>query len=90
MKQPLSATSAETIGLQAVAFLAARQDDLARFLNLSGVDPGTLRERVGEAEFLAAVLDFLLADDALLAAFCEAQSLDARTLHVTRHRLPGG
>jgi len=68
----------------------AREDDLARFLNLSGVDPDTLRERAAEPEFLAAVLDFLLTDDALLAAFCEAQSLDARTLHVTRARLGGG
>jgi hypothetical protein len=81
--------SAETVALKALGFLAESPDGLSRFLDISGIDPQTLRKRVEEPEFLAAILDFLLADEALLTAFCDSESLDPKTLQLVRRALPG-
>ncbi len=82
--------TAETIGLKALGFLAETPDGLSRLLDISGIDVATLRNRAAEPEVLGAVLDFLLADDALIQDFCKGESLDARDVHRARHALPGG
>jgi hypothetical protein len=79
--------AAETIALNALAYLANQPDALERFLTLSGTGVAELRERVGEAGFLAGVVDFLLTDEELLVDFCEAGSLDAKSLHLASHTL---
>ena len=80
---------AETIGLKALGFLAAIPDDFQRFLNLSGLDAATIGERVGEPEFLAAVLEFLLGHEDLLTGFCGGEDVDPRQVHLA-HRALGG
>jgi hypothetical protein len=81
--------AAETIALKALAYLANQEDALARFLALSGADMAELRARAEEREFLASVADFLLADDALLTGFCEAEGMDVKSVHLARHILGG-
>ena len=81
--------SAETIALRGLAFLAASPEELTRFMNASGTEPAELRARAAEPEFLVAVLDFLLADDALLTAFSEDEDLNPRAIHLARHELTG-
>jgi hypothetical protein len=81
--------SPETLALKALGFLAESPENLSRFLDLSGTHPATLRRRAEEPEFLAAVLDFLLADEPLLTAFCDQESLDPKTFHLLRRTLPG-
>jgi len=59
---------------QAVAGLALRHlaDDaqrLARFFELTGLDPATIREAAARPEFSGAVLDHVLADESLLLDF---------------------
>jgi len=90
MPTSVTAASAETIALKGLGFLAESPDALARFLALSGLEPDSLKRNVGEPEFLAAVTDFLLADDVLLKAFCDAESLDPKMMHLVRRALPGG
>jgi hypothetical protein len=80
---------AETIGLKALAFLAGAPEDMDRFMYLSGLDVADLRARASEPEFLAAVLDFLLGHEALLTAFCNVESLEARVVHIASHELAG-
>ena len=81
--------SAETLALKALGFLAESPERLSRFLDVSGTNVAVLRQSVEEPEFLAAVLDFLLADEPLLTAFCQSESLDPKSLHVLRRALPG-
>ena len=57
---------AETIAVRALAFLAADPQRLARFLDLTGLRPDTLRAAAREPHFLARVLDHVAADEALL------------------------
>lgn len=85
----MTAASAETIALKALGFLVESPTALDRFLAETGADFLNLRERAAEPDFLAAVMDFLLADDALLTAFCESEAIDARTVHLMRRALPG-
>ena len=82
-------SAAETFALKALAFLAADGDALARFLTQSGLEPDDLRARVGEPELLAAVLDFLLTDDALLTAFVEGEGVRPEFATAARRALPG-
>ena len=85
----MHSNEAETLALKALAFLAHSEEDLDRFVTLSGVTPADLRSRADDPEILAAVLDFVLADDARITDFCEAAEIDPRELHAARRALPG-
>jgi hypothetical protein len=61
--------AAETLAIQALNFLAADPEQLARFLALSGLDPGSIRAAAAQPEFLAGVLAHLAQDEALLVGF---------------------
>ena len=89
MRGSFSQEAAEILALKALAWLAAMPDDIDRFLNVTGVEAGELRAHAGEPEFLAAVMDFLLADDKRLTGFCDVEGLDPRDIHLARRALPG-
>jgi hypothetical protein len=63
--------NAESLAVEALAFIAADAERLARFLALTGIGPDNVRVAARDSGFLAAVLDYLAADDALLLAFAE-------------------
>ena len=90
MRPTMTTASAETLALKALGYLADLPQALERFLGESGAEVPILRERASDPVFLAAVVDFLLADDGLAAGFCDAESLEPRSLHLARHLLPGG
>ena len=80
---------AATMALDCLTFLAARPEAFGRFADLSGLDPSTVSARAVEPDFLAAVIDFLLADEGLLVEFCETGSTRAQDIHMARHVLDG-
>lgn len=82
--------AAETLALQALGWLAAHDDLFPVFLGATGASATDIAARAGEAEFLGAVLDFLLMDDAWITQFCDAAGI-AYTLPLqARAALPGG
>ena len=85
----MQSSAAETLALKVLAFLACDAEALGRFLTLSGIHPQDLRERADDPLLLAAVLDFLLADDALLSAFAQGEGVDVKVVHQARRALPG-
>jgi hypothetical protein len=85
----MTPANAEILALKGLAFLANSDEPLDRFMALSGVGTDELRERAGEPEFLAAVMDFILSDEALLTIFCDDASNDPRELQTARQALPG-
>jgi Protein of unknown function (DUF3572) len=87
MTLSMNRAAAETLGLKALGWLVNSPDDLGRFLNASGAGEDELRERASDPVFLAAVLGFLLSEDALLAAFFEAESVDFKQVHLAHHVL---
>ncbi len=82
--------SAETVGLQALAWLAANDDLLPAFLGNTGASESDLRERATDPLFLGAVLDFLMMDDAWVMGFCDDISLPYERIMQARAALPGG
>ena len=85
----MTPAAAEIIALKGLTFLANSDGPLDRFMTLTGTGPADLRARAGEPEFLAAVMDFLMSDEALLTNFCENAAIDPRELQMARQALPG-
>lgn len=71
----LSPEAAETVALQALAWLVSNDELLPVFLGATGASEGDLRARAVEAEFLGSVLEFLTLNDAWVMAFCDAGNL---------------
>lgn len=82
--------SAETVALQALAWIAGNEDLLPLFLNATGASADDLRRGATRPEFLGSVLDFLLMDDAWIVAFCDAVGLNYQVPMQARAGLPGG
>lgn len=87
IRDRLTKDRAETIALDALAFLAARAEDMERFMRNSGIDMDELRQRAADPDMLRAVTEFVLSDDLLVNGFCEEQGLDPRDIHAANHVL---
>jgi len=87
---PSAADGAATIALQALAHLAGSDALSARFLRAAGIAPADIAARVADPEFLAAVLDFYLADEPALVDFATRAQLDPGAVVAARQALPGG
>ncbi|MDO9306529.1 MAG: DUF3572 domain-containing protein, partial [Mesorhizobium sp.] len=58
--------SAEALALRALGFVAADPELLPRFLAISGIDAGAIRQAAREPGFLAGVLQFIVAHEPTL------------------------
>jgi hypothetical protein len=79
---------AQAVALQAIAFIAADDELLPRFVALTGCGLDSLKDRIGEPAFLGGVLDFLLADEPSLLAFTAAAGIAAELPAAARTLLP--
>ena len=86
----MSKDTAETVALQALGWLVGNSDLRDVFLVATGLSEMDLRTRAGEPELLAAVLDFLLMDDAWVVQFCDEVGLAYDKIAQVRAALPGG
>ncbi|MBX3505700.1 MAG: DUF3572 domain-containing protein [Parvibaculum sp.] len=86
----MTSDEAELLALRALGHIAADEDLLGDFMALSGLSPEELRARAAEPEMLGGILDFILADEARLLAFCEAEELRPELPARARLALPGG
>jgi len=86
----LPAHDAETIAINALQFLAERPEEFGRFLTLSGIDPAGLRKLAEDTQFLGGILDFLLADEALLLVFAAEAGLAPQAIADARRSLEHG
>lgn len=82
--------SAETLALQALAWLAGDDDLMATFLGSTGASKDELRAQAKEPAFLGAVLDFIMMDDTWVVAFSDSVSVPYERLMMARSALPGG
>ena len=86
----LSQDTAEMIGLQAVAWLAANDELLPVFLGATGASEDSFRSGLEDPDFQGSVLDFILMDDAWVQGFCTACGLAPDHPMMARHMLSGG
>ena len=86
----ISQDAAETIGLQALAWLASQEELLPVFMGATGSSEDDMRTRAVEPEFLGSVLEFITMDDAWVMAFCTENDLSFDIPLQARWALPGG
>jgi hypothetical protein len=79
-RRTLDRDAAETIGVQALGFLAGEPQRFARFLALTGVDLEEVRANAGSPELLAAVLAHLTSDESLLLTFAAETRMAPETI----------
>jgi Protein of unknown function (DUF3572) len=91
MKAPSSRTreAAETLAIQALAFIAAEPERLEGFLGATGLTVDRLRESASTPDFLGGVLEHMLADESLLLAFADSAAIDPAEIARARRALGG-
>jgi hypothetical protein len=89
MPRPLrySQQAAELLGAQALAFIAEDEARLAGFISATGIAPQSIRQAAREPDFLAGVLEHMLADENLLVAFAESAGVDPASIGQARGAL---
>ena len=76
-----------TLALRVVAWTVSEQARAERLLAITGIDPGTLRARLGEPALLGALIDFLLDHEPDLYACAEALDVTPAAIAAARERL---
>lgn len=85
-----SEDAAETLALNALGWLASNEELMPVFMGATGASVDDLKERSGDATFLASVLDFITMDDQWVISFCDQAGLDYTAPMTARQALPGG
>jgi len=85
----MQSEAAEAIAADALNFLASDAGRLVRFLDLSGLNPGSIREAARDSGFLAGILDYICADEALLLGFAGEYSVTPAAVEKARSALGG-
>jgi hypothetical protein len=81
--------TAEETAVAVLGWLANEPDMLSRFLALSGVHPGQLRQAVNDPAFLAGMLEFLMQHEPTLMAFCTATDTRPEAVVAAYHGYAG-
>jgi Protein of unknown function (DUF3572) len=71
-----SRQAAEVLAAQALAFIAEDDVRLAGFISSTGIAPQSIRAAACQPDFLAGVLEHMLADENLLVAFADSAGID--------------
>jgi hypothetical protein len=89
MKARMGATpeAAETIAIQALAYIAEEPERLNGFLAATGIDAPAIRNAAHEPGFLAGVLEHMLGDENLLLAFADSAGIDPESVARARAAL---
>ncbi len=69
--QIITVDQAETLALQAMAFIAQDEDTLNRFLGITGFSLETLKTKLTERTTLAGILQFIMDYEPRLLSFCD-------------------
>jgi hypothetical protein len=86
----MTAQEAEQTAISALGFIASDPELLPRFLSITGIEAGEIRQAAREPGFLAGVLQFVLAHEPTLLAFAECAGIDPNRVAEARRLLPGG
>lgn len=81
--------AAQDIATQALLQLTRDPEQVGRFLAVSGIGPESIRSAAAEPGFLAGVLEFYMADEALLLSFCENAGIRPTMMAAARYALAG-
>ena len=82
--------NAEALAIRALGFVAADPELLPRFLAISGIDAGAIRQAAREPGFLAGVVQFIVAHEPTLMRFAEETGTPPAAVGKALRALPLG
>ena len=82
--------NAEALAIRALGFVAADPELLPRFLAISGIEAGSIRQAAREPGFLAGVLHFIAAHEPSLMRFSEESGIPPQQVSAALRALPFG
>ena len=82
--------NAEALAIRALGFVAADPELLPRFLAISGIEAGSIRQAAREPGFLAGVLPFIAAHEPTLMRFSEESGIPPQQVSAALRALPFG
>jgi len=88
-RSTMTREAAEALAVEALSYLAAEPERLVRFLDLSGLNPTSIRAAAGEPRFLAGVLEHVASDEGLLVAFAASAEVEPAMVDRARRVLSG-
>ena len=77
----------EALGADILGYLADDPDRLSRFLDLTGLNPQSLRRTAAMPGFAASLIEYLASDDRLILAFATDRGHDPARIEAMRQRL---
>jgi len=80
-------SNSEIVAIKGLQYLAGDEEQLSRFIALTGCDPTDLRSNAQSSDFLAGVLEFFMGNEATLLAFCAQYSIEPEDISVALHLL---
>ena len=86
-RKTLDRPAAEDIAVKALTLLIRDQEQLARFLALTGLGPDSIRAAAGSPGFLKAVLDHIAGHEDLLVGLAEEMGTRPETIAEARRLL---
>ena len=84
---PYSQQTAEMLAVQALAFIAEDDSRMSGFVASTGIAVESIRAAAREPNFLAGVLEHILADENLLIAFADNAGIDPAEVARARQAL---
>src|ERR1700720_1710184 len=85
-----SRQTAEMLAVQALAFIAEDDGRLSGFVASTGIAVQSIRDAAREPNFLAGLLEHILADENLLIAFAASAGIDPAEVAPARQALGEG
>jgi hypothetical protein len=90
MKGPApSGEEAEELAIRVLGWLTQDPDMMSRFLALSGIEAGSIRQAAQEQGFFAGLTGFLMNHEPTLMTFCEQNDVKADFVAACHHTLNG-
>jgi hypothetical protein len=86
----MTRAQAESFAAEVLAWLAEDHARIVSFLAASGIAPTGVRDAARDPGLLLAVIEFLMADEALLVECCRSLGVPPTMPSSARSRLPGG
>ena len=82
--------NAEALAIRALGFVAADPELLPRFLAITGIEAGSIRQAAREPGFLAGVLHFIAAHEPTLMRFSQESGIPPQQVSAALRALPFG
>lgn len=80
---------AEELAIKVLGWLTQDPDMMSRFLALSGIEAGSIRQAAQEPGFFAGLTGFLMNHEPTLMTFCGQNDVKAEFVAACHHKLNG-